>query len=259
VIDLGPADDGAARRKIGTALVAAGLDPILGEGLDDALAGLPSYRDDPTLAVAMADAKRAFGDLQCNAVIGSAEPAIALLATRQAAGIAAPELPRALAYVLLCADREGKTDQALLAASRLRTVGGSPDVPASVLAKYPEIDSVPDRELVELDVTTAEPGAALWVDFAQVGTTPAHVVLPAGEHIIAAASGTKRGYVIGTTTHKQKTIAIELSDMAGAWSGLAARVASWKGKVPPADELAQVLAQAKARVAILRHGDTIEV
>jgi len=128
-----------------------------------------------------------------------------------------------------------------------------------VLAKYPEIDSVPDRELVELDVTTAEPGAALWVDFAQAGTTPAHVVLPAGEHIIAAASGTKRGYVIGTTTHKQKTIAIELSDMAGAWSGLAARVASWKGKMPPADELAQVLAQAKARVAIVRHGDTIEV
>src|SRR6266850_6442915 len=62
VIDLGPADDGAARRKLGVALVAAGLDPVMGDGIDDALAGIAGYRDDATLAVHMAEAKRAFGE-----------------------------------------------------------------------------------------------------------------------------------------------------------------------------------------------------
>jgi hypothetical protein len=262
VIDLGPADDGAARRRLGTVLVAAGLDPMIGDGVDDALAGISGYRDDGALAIALADARHAFGELDCAKAMASAQQAIALLSTRQAAGIAVPDLSRAWAYVLLCADRTGDTDHALLAASRLRTVthgSGSPDVPGSVMAKYPEIDVVPDAEQIELDVNADAPGAALWVDFAPAGTAPAHLVLPAGEHLIAAAAGTRRGYVTGTVTHKQKTIAISTTEMAGAWSALATRVAGWNGKVPPPDELAGVLREVHARVALVRRGDIVEV
>ncbi|HEY1553547.1 MAG TPA: hypothetical protein VGF94_01875 [Kofleriaceae bacterium] len=258
-IDLGPPDDGAARRTLGKALVAAGLDPIFGDGLEDALAGIAGSRDDGALAVAMADAQHAFGELQCPEAIAKADQAIALLATRQAAGIPVPELPRALAYELLCADRAGETDRAMTAATRLRAVGGSPDVPASVLDKYPDIDFVGGRETVPLEVTTAEPGATLYVDFAPAGTTPAQLVLPAGSHVIAAAAGTKRGYLVGTATRKQKTVAIELADMAGKWSALATRIAGWHGKRPPPAELAAVLETVGARVALVRTGDRIEV
>jgi hypothetical protein len=258
VIDLGPADDGAARRKLGTALVAAGLDPVMGDGVDDALAGIATPLDDGPLAAALADAKQAFGELKCDVATKRAEQAISWLATRQAAGLPVPDLPRAWAYVLLCADRAGDTDEALLAAQRLRVVGGSPDVPASVMAKYPEIDTTADRDLIDIDVTTATPGAALWVDFAPAGTTPAHLQLASGPHLIAAALGTQRGYAIGTVTRKQKTVPIELTDMAGKWSALAARVASWHGKVPAPEELGAVIDQVHARVAVVRHGDTIE-
>lgn len=258
VVDLGPADGGAARRTLGTALVAAGLDPVMGDGVEDALAGTATSIDDGPLAAALADAKQAFGELKCDVATKRAQQAIAWLATRQAAGLPVPELPRAWAYVLLCADRAGDTDGALLAAQRLRVVGGSPDVPASVMAKYPEYDTTADRDLIDIDVTTASPGATLWVDFQPAGTTPAHLQLASGPHLIAAALGTQRGYVVGTVTRKQKTVPIELREMAGRWSALAARVAGWHGKVPPADELAAVLAEVNARVAVVRHGDVIE-
>jgi hypothetical protein len=258
VIDLGPPDDGAARRKLGVALAAAGLDPVMGDGVEDALAGIPVTRDDAALAAEITEAGRAFGELHCATATEQAERAIGRLATRQAAGMPVPELPRSLAYVLLCADRSGDANRALVAAAQLRAVGGSPEVPAAVLSRYPEVDSSPDREVIELEITTAQPGAAVWVDFAPAGTTPLHLTLTAGEHIVAAASGTRRGYVVGTATHQQKAIEIPLAEMAGTWSALAARVASWHGAVPSADELAAALAEVKVRVALIRHGDAVE-
>ena len=260
VIDLGPPDGGAARRAIDQAAIAAGLSPVLDDGAGDALAGIATYRDDVPLASAMADAGKAFGELSCPDAIAAANRALGLLATRQAAGLAVPELPRALAYVLLCADRTGDPDLARRAADGLRRVApaGTPEVPQSLLDKYPEIDSVADRDLIELDVTTTPPGATLLVDYAPAGTTPAHLVLPAGEHVIAAAAGTHRGYVVGTATHAQKTIDIPLTDTAGRWSKLAARVGSWHGQLPPPAELDRVLAKVHARVALIRHGNTVE-
>ena len=258
MIDLGPPDGGAARRAIDQALIAAGLAPVLGDGVDDALAGIPRFEDDETLAAAMADAKQAFGELRCADVVPAAQRALGLLATRQAAGLPVPELPRAWAYVLLCADRTGDVDLARRAADGLRAVGGSPDVPDAVMTKYPAIDSVADRDLVQLDVTTTPPGAAVWVDYARAGTSPVHLVLEAGPHVIAAALAGKRGYVIGTASHHQPSIEIPLTEMTGRWNEVAARIASWQGKVPAASALAAVLAKVDARVAVVRHGDVIE-
>src|SRR5512143_4138784 len=134
IIDLGPnAEDGSVRGKLASAVIDRGLQPVIGDGVDDALAGIDVDRDGVELAAAMADAAGKFGALQCKDAIASAQTAISLGAARQAAGIAVPELARAWTYVLLCADRTGDTTTAVAAASALRTLGGSPDVDAKIL------------------------------------------------------------------------------------------------------------------------------
>jgi len=262
VIDLGAGSDpghGVAdvQRALEAAIVAAGLEPVIGDGVEDALAGRDVDRDTVQLAAAIAAAQRAFGALACADVTPAAQQAIGLGAARQAAGLAVPELPRAWTYLLLCADRENRLDAALTAAGQLRALGGSPDVPASVWAKYPEIDVVSNRELLEVDVETDVPGAAIWIDFQPAGVSPRHVVLPAGDHVLAAAAGTKRGWAAGTAVRTQKSVHIPLTDAAGPWSELARRVAGWNGQRPTPDELAWVLARVHARIALVRHGDTI--
>jgi hypothetical protein len=253
VIDLGPDDQ---RRAVSTALIDAGLDVAMGDGVEDALAGIATDRDGLLLAAAMQDAEHAFGALKCNDAVKAAKTAIGLAAQRQAAGLAVPELTHAWAYVLLCADKNGDTNGATLAASRLRALGGSPDIDAQLLARYPDIDAVSNRDVVELDVQPEVAGATLYVDFAPAAGT--HLVLPAGEHVIAAASGSRRGYVAGPAIPSQKAVAIPMPDQAGAYGALAARVAAWHGKLPSEAELAEVMKAVHARVAIVRHGDTVE-
>ena len=263
MIDLGGASTPGpvtadVQRTLQAAIVAAGLDPVIGDGIEDALAGRDVDRDAVQLAAALAAAQRAFGELRCADVTAAAQQAIGLAAARQAAGADAPELPRAWTYVLLCADREGRIDAALAAANQLRALGGSPDVPASVWAKYPEVDAVSNRELVELDVEADVPGAAIWIDFQKVGVSPVHVTLAAGDHVLAAAAGTRRGWAAGTAVRTQKSVHVPLTDAAGPWSELAHRVAGWNGQLPAPGELAWVLARVHARVALVRRGDTLE-
>lgn len=264
VIDLGGSsgsnDSDDVRRKLQEAVVAAGFVPVTGDSVEDALAGRDVDHDADALAAAISDAQRAFGELRCRDVLAPARQAIGLLAARQAAGRRVPELPRAWALVLLCADRDNDVDAAADAASKLRALGGSPDVPASVWAKYPAIDAIADRELVEVQVESDVPGAAIWIDFQKVGVSPVRVEISAGEHVVAAASGNKRGWAAGTAVRTQKLVHVPLSDAAGTWSDVARRVASWNGKMPASlPELGWVLARVRARVAIVRHGDTIEV
>jgi hypothetical protein len=230
---------------------------VIGDGIEDALAGRDVDGDAVQLAAAVATAQRAFGELRCSDASTAARQAIGIAAARQAAGRAAPELVRAWTLVLLCADRESQPDAAHTAASRLRALGGSPDA-ASVLAKYPDVDAIADRELVELDVDTEVAGAAIWIDFRPVGASPLHVELAAGEHVIAAAAGNRRGWAAGTAVRTQKAIRVPLVETAGRWAELAHRVAGWNGALPPAGELAWVLGQIHARAALVRHGDTVE-
>src|SRR3954471_22739381 len=119
VIDLGggPAGSGATGRadplqQLQAAIVAAGFAPVLGDGVEDALAGRDAERDAVALSAAVASAERAFGALACQDAVPAARQAIGIAAARQAAGRPVPELPRAWAYVLLCADREGQRDVA---------------------------------------------------------------------------------------------------------------------------------------------------
>jgi hypothetical protein len=257
VIDIGPTDDGA-RQKLAASVVAGGLEPVIGDGVEDALAGINSDRDALALAVAMADAKDKFGALACPEATAAAHTAIAIGAARQAAGLAVPELPRAWTYVLLCADRTGDASTAVLAASRIRALGGAPEVDPELLAKYPDIDALSNRDVIEIEITSEVAGADVYVDFQRVGKAPLKLAIATGPHIMAAASGSRRGVVTGTVVRKQPVVAIPLPDQAGPWSSLAARVASWQGKLPKPKELAWVLREVDARVALVRHGDTVE-
>ena len=256
VIDLGP-DDAAIRKQLATAVVAAGLDPVIGEGVEDALAGHAAELDAVGFAAALAEAQRAFGALDCPATVAAAKRAIGIGAARQAGGAAAPELPRAWSYVLLCADRSGDLDTAMLAAARLATLGGSPDVPKDLVDKYPAVDAIVDRDIVEIDVAT-EAGAAIWIDHAYAGVAPLHVALPAGEHLIAAALGTKRGWASGTPVKKQPVVPVPLVEQRGKYDALAAAIAGWHGSLPTPAQLGAVLVEVHARIALVRHGDTIE-
>lgn len=266
VIDLGGPNEKTGRgsgfadvrHRLQTAIVAAGFLPVTGDGLDDALAGRDTDRDAFPLTAAIADAQRAFGELRCKDVTAPARQAIGLLAARQAAERPVPELARAWSLLLLCADRENQIDAALAAANQLRALGGSPDVPAAVWAKYPEIDAVTDREFVQIDIDTDVPGAAIWIDFRKAGVSPLRIELPAGEHVLAASAGSKRGWAAGTAVASQKSVRVPLSDAAGPWSDVAQHVARWNGKLPAPPELGWLLARVRARVAIVRHGETIE-
>lgn len=260
VIDLGGPgpNDEVVRQTLAAAVVAGGLAPVTGDGVEDALAGIDSDRDAIALAAVMAEAKEKFGALACREATAAAHKAIEIGAARQAAGLAVPELPRAFAYVLLCADRTGDASTALVAASRIRALGGAPEVDASLLAKYPEVDALSNRDVIEIEIKTDVPGADVWVDFKRAGKTPLRIPIATGPHIMAAASGRKRGVVTGTVIRTQPVVTIPLVDQAGPWSSLAARVASWHGKMPRPKELAWVLRKVDARVAIVRHGDVIE-
>jgi hypothetical protein len=222
VVDLGP---GAEWARVQAAAADGGLDPVL-VGID---------RDAIALDGAMHDAEHAFGALKCGDAVKAAKLAIGLAAERQAAGLAVPELTHAWAYLLLCADKNGDTNSATLAATRLRALGGSTDIDASLLARYPDIDAVAGREVVEVEVVPEVAGATVYVDFQPA--TGTHLVLPAGEHVIAAASGARRGYVAGPAVPSQKQVAIPMPDQT---------------------PLLHDKAAAHTKIALVRRGDVVE-
>ena len=258
VIDLGPSDGGAIRHKLATAIVAAGFDPVIGDGVEEALAGIAIDRDAIALQISVEEAEHAFGQLSCKDALAAARIAVPLGAARQAAGLPVPELARALTYILLCADREGITDEATRAAAQLRALGATSNVDTAVLARHPTADVVLGDEQLEIDITTEVAGADVWIDLARAGVSPMHVTLPAGEHVIAAAKGDRRGAVTGTVVTTQPVVDIAMPDVTGPWTAVAKRVASWGGKLPDATEVAWVLAQVHARIALIRYGDSVE-
>ena len=258
MIDLGPPDV-SIRHTLEHAIGKAGMVP-LDDATEDALAGNGTTSDKVELDVAMTDAQQKFGALDCKGTIAAAKTALPLVAQRQAAGIPVPELKRAWAYMLLCADRTGDSDLAIRAAGRLRSVGAVTDlVPPDLLAKYPEVDTTLGVDPVEVDVDTDVPGSTIWLDFVAIGAAPQHLSLSPGEHVIAAASGDKRGFLVGRPIKKQPKLLVEMADQSGPLAVIAAEVASWKGKVPAPAALEAVMEKVKVRSALVRYGKTVEV
>src|SRR5258707_936627 len=67
VIDLG-----GGPQQLQAAIVAAGFAPVLGDGVEDALAGRDAERDAAALSAAIASAERAFGALACQDAVPAA-------------------------------------------------------------------------------------------------------------------------------------------------------------------------------------------
>lgn len=240
--DLGQ-PDATVHRSIEQAIANAGLEPLAFDTED---------RDTVQLAAAIDEAQRAFGALDCAKTKSAADRAILIGAGRQAAGLAVPELARAWSLELLCADRTNDTDVAMLAATRLRALGGSTDVPADLMAKYPEVDAIGGADRIPVEISG---GASVWIDHR---VASAKWVLSPGSHLIAVADGTKRGAIVVMVARGTNAIAVPTTDVKAELSDLGARIAAWKGKVPSTAELAWVLDRVKARVAIIRYGDTLE-
>jgi hypothetical protein len=262
VIDLGPDPaDATARTAIAAALRGTDrLEPVADDGVADALAGIAHDTDEAQLADAIARAAKAFGELDCATATKSAADAIGIGAARQAAGYAVPELARAWTYTLLCADRANDVDAATIAAARLRTVGGGSDVPAAVLAKYATpAAAAASPDVFDVEIRADVDGAAIWIDHARAGVSPLKTPIAVGPHVIAAATADgRRGWAAGTAVRTQPLIAIVTARHDGPESALARRVAGWHGERPAPDELAAVMGDVHARLAILRSGDALE-
>jgi hypothetical protein len=273
VIDLGSVKEGL-HQTIDSALVAAGLERATDAGLDLALTGSTRDLDENRLAEQLDDAHDLFARRQCKGAVAAAETAIAIAAARQAArlGGSGPALVDALTMALLCADAEGDLDTATFRAAGLHALGAldAPRGPvvhgvaqwgavdASIVARYPEVDALAGGEPIEVELRAEVPGAELWIDFAPAGTSPRRVALTAGRHVIAAASGSRRGTVTGTVVASQPVIALPMPDQAGPYGEVARRIESWHHALPAPAELAWVMSQLHVRIVLIRHGGLIE-
>ena len=264
IVDLGPGG-GDVRRKLGAAVTAAGLELVTGDGIDDALGGDDRDADTNGASDALVETQRAFGALDCATATTAAMRAIHVGAARQAAGLPAPELPIAWAYMLLCADRSGEVDAAMHAVAEVRALGaGSAGalLPAATLARYPEIDATSNREVVDVEVRGDADGAAIWIDHHAVGVAPVHIQLDAGPHEIAAAAPNagQRGAIEIVVDHKTAAagpITVAMADQHGKFAFIAERIARWRKQAhtPVAGEIAALLVDVGATVAIVRRDD----
>ena len=127
-----------------------------------------------------------------------------------------------------------------------------------MLAKYPDVDTVLDRELVAVEIRADIAGAEVWIDFRRAGKSPLTTTLTAGEHVIAVVSGTRRGWASGVAVRSQPVIEVPTADQAGKHAAIAARIARWKGNLPSPVELAAVLDATGSRLALIRKGDRVE-
>ncbi|ACY17361.1 PEGA domain-containing protein [Haliangium ochraceum] len=170
-----------------------------------------------------ADALRRGGE--CDRARAEVDAALLALAAVQAGSRAGPvetvaeraeEILAALragyGIELACADRLAQPGPALLAAERLRALGGElggvaageaaagsdrgeygdglPE-PVSgldeVLARYPAVDVVANTHVVELAIASEPKGAAIWLDHEFIGAAPVRVLSSEGPHLLAAA------------------------------------------------------------------------
>jgi hypothetical protein len=264
IVDLRPGDPASlatSRATLQDELGAIqGITILRGADLDGALSGAAVDLDAARVTTALAEARTAFGALDCKKASAAADRAIEDLAARQAAGLDdGPALRSAYAYVVLCADRDGDLDTALRAAGRLRalgvTSGDDVGISAATWAKLPEVD-VTGAEIVALTIDADQPGATVWVDHAPAGAAPVTVYLSAGEHVIAAGKSGARAATRLSVAGVKKSVSLSLLDQKGTWSEVAGLIHAWRDKVssPTNAGLTSVMAAAKVRFAIVLAG-----
>jgi hypothetical protein len=265
VIDLRPGDPQAlasSRAELRAALGAVqGLTVRDDAGLDAGLGGGGADGDRGEVTARLAEARAAFGDLDCARASAAADRAIDTLAARQASGLDdGGSLRSAWAIVLVCADQDGDRRRAQRASDRLRGLGLATGTDAGIAPaiwdRYPEIDASTDRDIVAVTVDTDPDGAAVWIDHVAIGRAPVTIHLPAGEHVVAAGLGAHRLATRVTLAHKPVTAQLQLVDRSGPHAAVATLVEKWRdGSLSPtAEGLAQVMAAIEVRFAVILAG-----
>lgn len=265
IVDARTGDVGvraASRAALVAALRDDGLTPLVDDPRARALVGDDDTTDGALADVALARTRERFGALDCAGVREPGEAAVKLLVGREAAGHDERERLRAAwSYLLLCADRDGARVAAQGFADRLRTLGGSPAIPADVWARYPDIDAGSELALARLAIVDppggSVAGAEVWLDHRKVGVAPMTIAVATGGHVLALARGGERaGMLILAGEAGTITIAVALVSYAAADRALTAQVRSWQAGAPvrPA-EVGALLDALALRVAIVVEGD----
>jgi hypothetical protein len=271
VVDLRPGDGESLRAS--RALLIDELGEVQGirmrtdAGLDGALAGEASDTDAPLVRAALAEARAAFGDVDCKKATIASDRAIDLLAARQASGIDdGTALRGAWAIVLLCADQAGARARAQNAADHLRALGVATGDQAGISEatweRFPEIDARVEGTDVALTVTTVPAGATVWIDHVQVGASPVTVHVAPGEHLVAAGEHAKRGAARVEIDGQPLAVELALEDRTGSHSAIATIVKEWRdgGLTPTAEALGTIMESLEVRFALVLSGkNTVQV
>jgi hypothetical protein len=118
-----------------------------------------------------------------------------------------------------------------------------------VWAKYPDVDAR-TASLAELTVET-DAGADVWIDLAPAGKAPVTATVAAGDHIVAAAAGTRRASQRVTVQWTTKaTLALE-ERSAGSWNDVIAQVHAWQRATPAPPEVTALLRSLHVRFAFV--------
>lgn len=283
-------DRAVTRQRFATALTRDGR--LLLASIDEALtavldgpadaaqrAALAAIQAEPLARIARADALRRSGD--CRVALEEADAAIATLAAEQAAIGATPEattdaapvehaLAAAHGQVLACAHQRGDANRALVAAQRLRDLGGgelpagaSAVVTADLWRAYPPMDALGNAHILDLTITTDPAGAQVWVDHRLVGTAPVTVSAVEGAHLVAAAGSGRASSQHVEIDRKAlppapwgqtqvMNVNLTLWPRAWAWQAEAEAVARWRStQVVDGAALGALLARLKVRFALV--------
>jgi hypothetical protein len=261
IIDLGPGD--RAAREARQAGLERELEKVQGVRLlaDDVLrAALVGERIDPQAVAGRASllaAGAAFVVPDCTTATRNASEAVLALAAAQAAGASVvSELIQAQVYLLLCADRAGDAAEAQRAAASLRALGSPeppPGVSDAVWSRTPALDATGGVRQMQLDIASQPTGATVWIDHAAVGVAPLTLLLPEGEHLVAAARGGASVARRVTLSSFSTSLALALPPGRDPWRKVAAQVHGWRSgaarRTPAA--LGWVLARARVRYAVV--------
>lgn len=236
--------------------------------LDRALAG---QAHDPLGGKAKASldaAASAYGKLDCKAAAAHASAAALAYAGLQARGDGVTgQLERAYVYALLCADSAGKTDAALAAAGLLRRVreSNADDKPPArvseaVWKRYPAIDAATNVLMSTVAVSSEPTGAVVYLDHRKAGVTPAKLVVPQGNHIIALSAEGHQPYSKRHQISADTQVSVALSKNPQAdHDKVRRRVAAWKKGTASAQGLAQLMRDVGVRFAFVVSGRTVQV
>jgi hypothetical protein len=164
-----------------------------------------------------------FGSLDCPSAQARAKSAVLDLAAAAASGVdASKELRQAYLYQFLCADREGRVDDAMSTASMLRNLieeERPKEIGLDTWEKYPGVDAHSTVRKVPVEIESEPSGATIWLNHKAVGETPSTLLISEGQHLIALGLPGRGVSQELTITGKGK-VTLPLAKPESRWQGI---------------------------------------